>query len=214
MPAARAGGMARDDSAETAAVEGQSGRPAIFMDRDGTVNAEVGYLNHVDRLELLPRTAAAIRIINDSRFLAVIVTNQAGVARGYFREELIERVHERLGALLAEQGARLDGIYYCPHHPTVGDPPYRQECDCRKPRPGLVLAAARDLSIDVGRSFMVGDKHSDIRFAHALGIPGILVETGYGRGEIEQWSAGWEERPDYVATDLLEAVEWILGQPI
>jgi D-glycero-D-manno-heptose 1,7-bisphosphate phosphatase len=182
------------------------------MDRDGTVNAEVGYLNHVERLQLLPRTAAAIRLINQSPFLAVVVTNQAGVARGYFREELIERVHERLSRLLAEQGARLDGIYYCPHHPTVGDPPYRQECDCRKPRPGLVLAAARDLNIDVPRSLMIGDKHSDVRFARALGMPAILVETGYGRGEIEQWSADWGDRPDHVATDLLSAVEWILGR--
>jgi D-glycero-D-manno-heptose 1,7-bisphosphate phosphatase len=182
------------------------------MDRDGTVNAEVGYLNHVERLQLLPRTATAIRRINQSPFLAVIVTNQAGVARGYFREELVARVHERLSRLLADQGARLDGIYYCPHHPTVGDPPYRQDCDCRKPRPGLVLAAVRDLNIDVGRSFMIGDKHSDIRFAHALEMPGILVETGYGRGEIEQWSADWVDRPDHVASDLLDAVEWILGR--
>lgn len=187
-------------------------RPAIFLDRDGTVNEEVGYINHVDRLRLLPRTAEAIRRINSSTYLAVIVTNQAGVARGYFKERLIRDVHRRLVELLAQQGAHLDGIYYCPHHPSVGEPPYRQDCDCRKPRPGLVQAAARELSIDIPHSFMVGDKHSDIRFAHALGMPGVLVRSGYGKGELEQWSTRWAEHPDHVADDLLGAVEWILDQ--
>lgn len=171
---------------------------------------EVGYVNHVERLRLLPRSAAAIRRINDSGFLAVLVTNQAGVARGYFREELVQEVHRRLSQLLAEQGAHLDGIYYCPHHPTAGQPPYRQDCGCRKPGPGMVEAACRDLAIDPTRSYMVGDKHSDILFAHRLGMPGILVETGYGRGELGQWASTWSERPDHVAADLLAAVEWVM----
>jgi len=189
-------------------------RPAIFLDRDGTINEEAGYINHVDRLRLLPRSAEAIRRINASEFLSVVVTNQAGVARGYFREPLVRRVHERLQELLGEQGARLDGIYYCPHHPSAGEPPYRQDCQCRKPRPGLVQAAAVDLGIDISRSYMVGDKHSDVQFAHALGMPGILVRTGYGAGEIEQWSGAWAQWPDHVADDLLGAVEWILDQNV
>ena len=189
---------------------GEALRPAIFLDRDGTVNEEVGYINHVERLRLLPRTAEAIRRINASEFLAVIVTNQAGVARGYFKEQMIRDVHQRLVELLAEQDAQLDGIYYCPHHPSVGEPPYRRDCDCRKPRPGLVLAAAAELGIDIDRSFMVGDKYSDVEFAHTLSIPGVLVRTGYGAGEIEQWSEGWTRQPDHVAEDLLAAIQWIL----
>jgi D-glycero-D-manno-heptose 1,7-bisphosphate phosphatase len=174
------------------------------------VSEEVGYVNHLGRFRLLPRTADAIRLINESGFLAVLVTNQAGVARGYFKESLVKHVHQRLQDLLGESGARLDGIYYCPHHPSAGQPPYRQDCDCRKPKPGMIEAASRDLDIDVSRSFVVGDKQSDIVFAHSLGMPGVLVKTGYGLGEIQQWSADWSEVPDKIADDLLDAVEWIL----
>lgn len=188
------------------------GRRAIFLDRDGTVSEEVGYVNHVGRFRLLPRTAEAIRKINDSEFLAVLVTNQAGVARGYFKEELVRRVHARLEELLAQDGARLDRIYYCPHHPTAGEPPHRRDCNCRKPRPGMIEAAERDLEIDVSRSFMVGDKHSDIIFAHAVGMKGVLVKTGYGLGEIEGWSADWTQQPDEISEDLLDAVDWILSR--
>jgi D-glycero-D-manno-heptose 1,7-bisphosphate phosphatase len=187
------------------------GRRAIFVDRDGTVSEEVGYVNHIGRFRLLPRTADAIRKINDSDFLAVLVTNQAGVARGYFKEELVRRVHARLEEMLAEGGARLDAIYYCPHHPTAGEPPYRRDCDCRKPRPGMIEAARGDLEIDVSRSFMVGDKHSDIVFAHSVGMKGVLVRTGYGLGEIDQWSTGWDEQPDAICNDLLDAVDWIVS---
>ncbi len=188
------------------------GRPAIFLDRDGTVSEEVGYVNHVDRLRLLARTAEAIRRINESDYLAVLVTNQAGVARGYFREEMVRRVHRRLEELLAQEGAHLDAIYYCPHHPTAGEPPYRKDCSCRKPRPGMIEAAEKDLEIDVSRSFMVGDKHSDIVFAHSVGMKGVLVKTGYGLGEIEGWSADWTQQPDEISDDLLDAVDWILSR--
>lgn len=187
-------------------------KPAVFLDRDGTVSEEVGYVNHVGRFRLLPRAAQGIRRINESDYLAVLVTNQAGVARGYFKESLVIAVHERLEELLAKNGAHLDGIYYCPHHPTAGEPPYRQDCDCRKPKPGMVLAAQRDLNIDVAQSFMVGDKHSDITFAQSVGMQGVLVKTGYGLGEIEQWSAEWTEQPDQICEDLLDAVEWILSR--
>lgn len=183
--------------------------PAVFLDRDGTVSVEIGYVNHVDRFELLARSAQAIRRLNESEFLAVLATNQAGVARGYFKEPLIAEVHEKLQAMLAEGGARLDGIYFCPHHPSVGEAPYRLDCQCRKPRPGMVEKAAKELGIDVGRSYMVGDKHSDILFAHRMGMPGILVKTGYGAGEIQEWSGTWTDSPDFIAGDLLDAVEWI-----
>ncbi len=184
---------------------------AIFLDRDGTVSEEVGYVNHLSRFRLLPRSLEAIRRINQSGFLAVLVTNQAGVARGYFKEPLVQQVHRKLAELLATGGAYLDVIYYCPHHPNAGAPPYRRDCDCRKPRPGMVRAAERDLGVDVARSYMVGDKHSDIAFAHSLGMKGVLVKTGYGLGELEQWGESWDDRPDAVAEDLLTAVEWILS---
>lgn len=187
------------------------GRRAIFLDRDGTVSEEVGYVNHMGRFRLLPQAADAIRKINDSDFLAVLVTNQAGVARGYFKEQLVRRVHARLEEMLAEDGARLDGIYYCPHHPMAGEAPYRRDCDCRKPRPGMIEAARQDLEIDVSRSFMVGDKHSDIVFAHSVGMRGVLVRTGYGLGEIDQWSTAWDEQPDAICDDLLDAVDWIVS---
>ncbi len=185
-------------------------RRALFMDRDGTVCREVGYVNHPSRLELLPRSAEAIRRAREAGLLCVLVTNQAGVARGYFTEDLIHLAHARLGDLLAAEGTALDAIYYCPHHPTAGTPPYRADCACRKPRPGMLLDAARDLGIDVPASYVVGDKISDVEMAHTQGARGILVRTGYGRGEEEYGRAAWATEPDAIADDLLDAVEWIL----
>ena len=117
-------------------------RPAIFMDRDGTLAHEVGYVNDVSRFRLFPWSVEAVRLVNRSGYAAVMVTNQAGVARGYFPEAAIQEVHAALGAAFADGAARLDGVYYCPHHPQAGQPPYRQDCDCRKPRPGLLTRAA------------------------------------------------------------------------
>jgi D-glycero-D-manno-heptose 1,7-bisphosphate phosphatase len=184
---------------------------AVFLDRDGTVSEEVGYVNHVSRLKLFPWTAAAVRAINESGMLAVLVTNQAGVARGYFEEDLVGRVHDRLASELAEAGARLDAVYYCPHHPSAGEPPYRQACECRKPRPGLLRRAAEEHEIDLRGSYMVGDKYSDVELARTVGAKGVLVLSGYGRGELEYQSGAWPLPPDHVADDLLGAVEWILA---
>jgi len=183
---------------------------AVFIDRDGTLSDEIGYVNHVSRFRLLPRSAAAIKKLNEAGVPAVIVTNQAGVARGYFPEERIHEVHARMEELLVVEGAKLDGIYYCPHHPTAGEPPYRAECDCRKPKPGLLLCAANDLDLDLSGSYMIGDKFSDVELAHTAGCKGILVLTGYGRGEWEYNRAEADVTPDFVAEDLLDAVEWIL----
>ena len=133
-------------------------RPAVFIDRDGTLTDEVGYVNHPSRLRLLPRSAEAIRRLNAAGVAAVVVTNQAGIARGYFSEKLLHEVHDVLRAQLAAAGARLDGLYACVHHPSEGEPPYRARCDCRKPQAGLLVRAAADLGLDLGRSTMVGDK--------------------------------------------------------
>jgi D-glycero-D-manno-heptose 1,7-bisphosphate phosphatase len=186
------------------------GRRAIIMDRDGTVCDEVGYVNHVERIRLLPRSARAIRRANEAGFQTVVVTNQAGVARGYFDESLVDEVHDRVRHLLSEEGARLDGIYYCPHHPEVGAPAYRLHCTCRKPKPGMLFRARDDMGIDLGSSFMIGDSVRDVEAGHGAGCTTILVRTGYGRGELEHQPHRFTVRPAHVADDLLDAVDWIL----
>jgi len=188
-----------------------SGIPAVFIDRDGTLSEEIGYVNHVSRFKLLEKSAAAIKKLNEANMPAVLVTNQAGVARGYFPERLIADVHARMNELLAAGGAKLDGIYYCPHHPTAGEPPYRMDCDCRKPKTGLIDRAAAEMGLDVARSYMIGDKLSDVALAKRSGCAaGILVLTGYGRGDWEFNSEREGVEPDFIAEDLLEAVDWLL----
>jgi len=186
---------------------------AIFIDRDGTVNEEAGYINHIDRFRLLPRSTDAVRLINQSPLKAVLITNQAGVAKGYFPEELVIKIHEKLKALLKEEGSHFDGIYYCPHHPEGVVEKYRIRCSCRKPEPGLLLKAASDLDIDLARSYLIGDKISDVQMARRVGARGILVLTGYGKGEVENFSNEWSDakKPDYIAKDLYDAVKWILN---
>jgi len=188
------------------------GRRAIIMDRDGTVCEEVGYVNHIDRVRLLPRSAAAIQAANEAGFQTVVVTNQAGVARGYFAEGLIDEAHDRVRELLAESGARLDGIYYCPHHPEVGAPAYRKQCTCRKPSPGMLERARDEMGIDLSSSYMIGDTVKDIEAGHRVGTTTVLVLTGYGKGELEYQSHAWKVQPDHVAADLLDAVTWILDR--
>jgi D-glycero-D-manno-heptose 1,7-bisphosphate phosphatase len=185
-------------------------RRAVFIDRDGTLSEEVGYVNHIDRLRLIDGSASAIRRLNEAGLQTVLVTNQAGVARGYFDEQMVADVHERLRALLIEHGARLDGIYYCPHHPDVGVPPYRQDCECRKPGPGMLLRAQEEMGIDLASSYIVGDSFKDLRAGAAVGAIPILVLTGYGKGQYEHQSADWPFRPRFVAADLVQAVDWIL----
>lgn len=187
-------------------------RPAVFIDRDGTLTEEVGYVNHPARLRLLPRSAEAVRRLNAAGVPAVVVTNQAGIARGYFGEKVLEATNDALVRLLADAGARLDGLYVCPHHPTEGEPPWRADCDCRKPRPGLLTRAAADLDLDLARSTMVGDKASDLVPGRAVGARTVLVLTGYGLGEWEYRRDRFPVQPDHVAGDLLDAVEWALAR--
>ena len=187
-------------------------RPAVFIDRDGTLTDEVGYVNHPSRLRLLPRSAQAIRRLNEAGVPAVVVTNQAGIARGYFSEEVLTAVNETLVTQLRHAGARLDGIFVCPHHPSEGAPPYRAHCECRKPRPGLLRRAAAELGLDLARSTMIGDKPSDLVPGREVGAATVLVLTGYGRGEWEYRRSHFEVKPDHVADDLLDAVEWALAR--
>ena len=185
-------------------------RPAVFIDRDGTISEEVGYINHPSRFRVFPYAAGAIKLLNDQGWLAVVITNQAGVARGYFSESMIETVHDNLRRELREKGARVDAIYYCAHHPSVGEPPYRQECDCRKPKPGLVTRAGKDLDIALEQSWMIGDRYGDIELARNAGVRSALVLSGYGRGEWENQRSQWQQQPDLVAENLLAAVASIL----
>ncbi len=187
-------------------------RRAVFMDRDGTISEEVGYVNHPSRYRVFPYSAEAVRLLNEAGWLAILVTNQAGVARGYFAEDLIGTVHDTLKQEMARGGARLDAIYYCAHHPSVGEPPYRIDCDCRKPKPGLIRRAATDFNIDLAESWMVGDRYSDIELARNAKVRSAFLLSGYGRGEWEYQRAAWKHEPDMVAEDLLEAVRKIVNR--
>lgn len=184
-------------------------RRAVFIDRDGTISEEVGYINHPSRFRLFPFSATAIRRLNDRGWLAIVVTNQAGVARGYFSEEMIQTVHECLQHDLERDGAKLDAIYYCAHHPSVGQPPYRFDCECRKPKPGLISRAVEEFNIDPSRSWMVGDRYSDVELARNAGVHSAFVMTGYGRGEWEHQQSNWTHQPDLISENLLQAVEAI-----
>ena len=185
-------------------------RPALFMDRDGTVSEEVGYVNHPSRFRVFPYSAEAIKLLNDNGWLAILVTNQAGVARGYFAEDVIVQIHEQLRRDLESASAKLDAIYYCAHHPSVGEPPYRLDCDCRKPKTGLIKRAAADFEIDLARSWMVGDRYSDIELARNAGWHSAFVLSGYGRGEWEYQRALWKLEPDLVAENLLEVARTVI----
>ena len=186
-------------------------RRAVFMDRDGTISEEIGYVNHPSRYRVFPYSAEAVRLLNEAGWLAILVTNQAGVARGYFTEEVITAVHDVLTQELGAQGAKLDAIYYCAHHPTVGEAPYRFDCDCRKPKPGLIERAAAEFEIDLRQSWMIGDRYSDIELAHNAGVHAAFVLSGYGRGEWEYQRAAWKHKPELVAEDLLAAVRKIVA---
>jgi D-glycero-D-manno-heptose 1,7-bisphosphate phosphatase len=156
------------------------GRSAVFLDRDGVIVEEVGYLATPEELKIIPGAVGAITELNRAGVPVVVVTNQAGVARGYFPESRVREIHADMDELLAAGGAVIDAYYYCPHHPTEGERPYRQECACRKPKPGMLLRAGGELQLDLARSFMVGDKLSDLEAGAAAGCRTVLVRTGYG----------------------------------
>lgn len=189
---------------------------AVFLDRDGTINEEVGYLDRLEKLKIFPEVFYAIRLINQSDMKAVVISNQSGVARGYFDEAFVETVHARIQALLKERRARIDRFYYCPHHPTEGTGIYRTACPCRKPEAGLLLQAAQEMGIDLAQSYMVGDMPKDIEAAGKAGTKGILVRTGYGGDHLKQMKNGLianhfsSVQPDYIADNILDAVLWIM----
>jgi len=186
---------------------------AVFLDRDGVINEEVGYLDDLDKLKVIPCAYEAIKLINESGMKAVVISNQSGVARGMITEEFVKRTNDYLQAILRKQGVYINNFYYCPHHPTEGKEPYRQVCDCRKPAPGMFLAAVRDLNINLKLSYMIGDRFLDMEAAKKAGVKGVLVRTGYGSDLLQDDGADKETvegKPAYIAADILEAVNWIL----
>lgn len=185
-------------------------RAAVFLDRDGTINEQMGYINHIDRFQMLPGAASAIRTLNDGKVPVVVVTNQSGLARGYFPLALLDAVHEKMKDALAREGAHVDGIYICPHHPEAKDKQYRLECTCRKPKTGLFEQAARELGIDLRKSYVVGDRWSDLKAAVSCRATPVLVLTGYGKGDFDYIGPHQKVQPVFVAQNLQDAVEWIL----
>ena len=186
---------------------------AVFLDRDGVINEEVGYLDSLDKLKIIPSAYEAIKLINTSGMKAVVISNQAGVARGLLTEAFVQHTNRHLQNTLLKGGASIDNFYYCPHHPSEGVEPYRLICDCRKPAPGMLLRAAQDLNIDLAMSYFVGDRFIDMEAAHKVGVKGILVRTGYGGGLLRDDGpdrATPENTPEFIAADILEAVQWIL----
>jgi len=151
-------------------------RPAAFLDRDGVLNLDHGYVHRIDELDIVPGAGEAVRLLNDAGYLVVVVTNQSGVARGLYGEDDVRRFNDELAARLAAQGARIDAFYYCPHHPEALVARYRVACDCRKPKPGLLAQAARDFDIDRGKSFLIGDRDGDSEAAAGFGIKGVRFD--------------------------------------
>jgi len=183
----------------------------VFLDRDGTICEEVGYLGSVEQMKLIPRSGEAVRLLNQKGYKVVVITNQAGVARGFFPESALEGLHAEMIRQLREKGAHLDGIYYCPHHPSDGLPPYRQECNCRKPATGLLERAVADLNLDLLSGYMIGDHFSDVECGQRFGAETVLLLTGHGQEALAKRES-WPRPPSFIAADLYEAVLWVLGK--
>lgn len=170
---------------------------AVFLDRDGTIARDVPYCRRPEDFEILPGVPEAIRLLNQNGFRIVVITNQSGIARGYFDEQTLAQIHNKMEGELAQDGAQVDAIYYCPHHPDDG-------CRCRKPKTALFLKAAKELGIDFGLSYVVGDMQIDIDAGKALGCKTVLVTTGPQKG------SDIIDPPGYTANGLLDATQWII----
>jgi len=182
---------------------------AVFLDRDGTIIEEVGYLDRPERVEFFPWTIDAIRVLNRADLAVVLVSNQSGIARGFFTDAVVDTVHQRMDDMLSTGGARIDAYYYCPHHPDGSVAELAKVCDCRKPARGLVDRAVAEFGVDPARSFVVGDRWLDIGLARTVGARGVLVRTGYGEREEGKPPDGVEA--DAIVDNLIAASSWILN---
>ncbi|HAA84161.1 MAG: D,D-heptose 1,7-bisphosphate phosphatase [Thermodesulfobacterium commune] len=178
-------------------------KPAVFLDRDGTINEEMGYINDLSRVRLLPGVAEGLKLLQDRGFKLIVITNQSGPARGYFPEDLVFEVNQLITRRLAKKGVKLDDFFVCLHGPNEG-------CNCRKPNPGLVLQALEKYPIELEKSYFIGDKIVDVETGKRLGIKTILVLTGYGKGELKYVAPKKGIYPDWVAKNLKEAAEIII----
>ncbi len=177
----------------------------VFFDRDGTINVDLDYLADPDKLQLIPGAAKAIKEANELGVRVFVITNQSGVARGLYREEDVLAVHHRLERVLKDSGARIDALFYCPHHPDYGIAPYRKVCKCRKPSTGMLREAQKSFGIDLRASFVVGDKCTDVKTGKNAGCGTVLVLTGYGATESDDCGA----EADFVAQDIYDAWKYI-----
>lgn len=184
---------------------------AVFLDRDGTINAEGGYPSDYSRISIYPASFSAVRLLNQGGLLAIVVTNQSGVGRGLFSEEALAKIHENMKEAFAVRNASLEAFYYCPHFEGSEIPKYRRICDCRKPAAGLARRAASDFRLDLRNSYTVGDKVEDIVFGINIGATPVLVLTGFGRESLDKLRKQ-QIMPAFVAPDILAAAEWILAR--
>jgi D-glycero-D-manno-heptose 1,7-bisphosphate phosphatase len=185
--------------------------PAVFVDRDGTLVHDVGYLSRREDLRWYPWTIDAIRLLNRAGYLVCVTSNQGGIGLGLCPESFVQAIHREMDETVSAAGGRIDGWYYCPHHPRAVTAELRIDCACRKPKPGMIERAARDLAIDVARSFVIGDKMADVDLGRQAGATSVLVRTGYGEGELAR-HGGEVRGAAAVAATLMDAVSWILGQ--
>ncbi|HDD35416.1 MAG TPA: HAD family hydrolase [Candidatus Desulfofervidus auxilii] len=183
---------------------------AVFLDRDGTINEEMGYINHSERLIILPKVPEALRLLKMHGFKIILITNQSGAAKGYFPLDFIEEINNLLQKKLKEYNVSLDAIYYCPHHPQAVVPALKKDCFCRKPKPGLIKRAQKDFGLELKNCYVIGDRFVDIELAYNVGAKGILVMTGYGKGELKFIAPNHPLKPHFIAKDLLEAATWII----
>jgi D,D-heptose 1,7-bisphosphate phosphatase len=187
-------------------------RPAAFLDRDGTINVDAGYIDRLDRLELYPFAIDAIRLFRRAGYLVVVITNQAGVAQGLYGEDFVETTARFLADRAKLGDTQIDGHYYCPHSPDAVVERYRVDCECRKPKAGMARRAAEELGIDLARSVVIGDRWRDLAVAQAVGARGIMVKTGYGATEALRPPPGMTA--DAVCDDLIGAAVWLLDHPV
>ncbi|MCB9087025.1 MAG: D-glycero-beta-D-manno-heptose 1,7-bisphosphate 7-phosphatase [Calditrichae bacterium] len=186
-------------------------QPAAFLDRDGTLNVDVGYPDSLEKIVLIPGAVEAVQLLNRAGYAVVVVSNQSGVARGYFDEARVQAINRGVAEMFAQAGARIDGFYYCPHLPEAAVARYRRACGCRKPAPGMLQKAVREMHLDLARSLIIGDKYSDIAAGKALGLQAVLVRTGEGARQHARYGADDAiPQPDYIADDVLAAVRWLL----
>ena len=178
---------------------------AVFLDRDGTIIEDMGYLSDIEGIKPFPEAAKAIKTLNDNGFKVIVITNQSGVARKLVTEDKVRQINQKVIDLFKSKGADLKGAYYCPHHPQIGEEPYKKNCNCRKPGPGMILAAAKEHDIDLKRSFMVGDKRSDVGAGKNCGLKTVFLTSSI-------FASKDEVKADYFAADMMQAAEWILKE--